>query len=89
MESEDTIKPIDVYTGKAWEVVVVRYLLNKDGIKTWLTNEKSDPIGKISNMPDAWETVTIKVSGLDYDRAKFIVAEYEKKAREDNFQIEP
>ncbi len=39
-------------------------------------------------LPSARDTVTIKVSNLDYDRDKLIVANYEKKAQEDKFNFE-
>jgi len=88
MESEDKIVPIDVFTGDAWEAVIIRYLLKKDGIRTWLTNKKSEGIGQKSDLPSAWESVTIKVSDLNYEKAKLIVAKYEKKAQDDKFKFE-
>ena len=87
-EPEDSIEHIVVYTGDAWEAVIIRYLLNKDGIKTWLINEKSESIEQTRELPSAWDSVTIKVSNLDYDRAKLIVANYEKKAQDDKFNFE-
>ena len=88
MGSENKIVTIDVYTGAAWEAVVIRYLLNKDGIKTWLTDENSDSIEQTRDLPSAWEPVTIRVSSLDYDSAKLIVAKYELKAQDDKFNFE-
>jgi Putative prokaryotic signal transducing protein len=89
VKSEDKVAHINIYTGVAWEAIIIRYLLNNNGIKTWLTNEESEIIGQVSNLPYAWETLTIKISPLDYDRAKLIIANYEKHSQENKFQFEP
>lgn len=74
---------IVVYTGDAWEALIIRYLLNKDGIETWVTNKKFESVGQTSDLPDAWEPLTVKVSDLDYERAKLIVVKFEKNAQDD------
>ncbi len=88
MESQDKIVTINVYTGAAWEAVIIRYLLNKEAVKTWLTNGNSEDIEQIRDLPSAWDSVTIKVSNLDYDRAKLIVTKYEKKDQDEKFNFE-
>ncbi len=83
MKSENNIVKIDAYVGNAWEATIICDLLIKDGIKTWLTKKKSEKIRQKSDQYNAWDSVTIRVSELDYDRAKSIVANYEKEVQDD------
>jgi hypothetical protein len=76
---------------KRFNIIVALYAkraFQKEEIKIWLTNEKSELIRQVSNFPGVRETVTIKVSSLDYDRANLIVTNY-KKTLENKFPFEP
>ena len=88
MKIKNDIELLVVYTGEAWEVVILRNLLINAGIKTWLLDEKSELIGQTRHLPSAWKIVTIKVSSTDFDCAKLLVADYEKNAQEEKFKFE-
>ncbi|MGB8489582.1 MAG: DUF2007 domain-containing protein [Bacteroidales bacterium] len=76
----------EVYTGQAWEAALVKILLKNKGINVLLRKDKAAAAGESSLTFGAWDTVTVLVSDPDSEKAKQIIAEYEKKAAEDYFQ---
>ncbi len=87
--TKDNNLSVDIYTGKAWEAALVKNELKKEGIEAFLKNDTLSMISPTKKSPDSWRDVILVVSILDYDRAKLIVADYEKKSREDLFPTRP
>lgn len=81
MKIDYNTKLVTVYTGKAWEAMLVRHLLNKDGITAWMINKDPKNKAQKNELPHAWYIVKVKVSNMDYIKAKTIVDKYKKKSR--------
>ena len=81
MKIDHNIKQVTIYTGKAWEAILVRHLLNKDGIMVWIIKKDPEITAQKNDFPNAWYIVKVKVRDMDYSRAKIIVDKYKKKSR--------
>ncbi len=79
MKPEDNNVPVDIFTGSGWEAAMVKNLLENEGIEAFIKNENMSTIAPMYVSPGAWNTVTVTISGLDYEKARLIVEEYEKK----------
>lgn len=79
MKSKDEIVPVNIFTGNISEAGMVKNLLENDGIESFLRDEFTGTIAPWYISPGSWGSVTIVVSNKDYEKARQIVEQYEKK----------
>lgn len=78
MRKDDNI-PVSVFTGYDWEAAIVKHLLENEGIEAFIKDENLSTVAPMYVSSGSWGTVTVIVSGLDYEKSRPIVAEFEKK----------
>ncbi len=86
LDKKADITTVEVYTGQAWEAALIKILLKNKGIYVLLRKDKASSGGKGSPEHGSWDTVTALVADSDFEKAKQIIAEYQRKAGEDYFQ---
>jgi hypothetical protein len=77
MESNIKIVPVEVYTGILWEAEMVKNILENEGIEAFVNDEFIGTIAPFYITPGLG-SVKVVVSNLDFDKAKLVVAEFEK-----------
>lgn len=84
MKPKDENVPVDIFTGSGWETAMVKHLLENEGIEAFIKDENMSTVAPMYVSPGAWGAVTVVISGLDYEKARLIVEEYEKKYSKKN-----
>jgi hypothetical protein len=77
METNIKIVPVEVYTGILWEAEMVKNILENEGIEAFVNDEFIGTIAPFYITPGLG-SVKVVVSNLDFDKAKLVVAEFEK-----------
>jgi hypothetical protein len=77
METNIKIVPVEVYTGILWEAEMVKNILENEGIEAFVNDEFIGTIVPFYITPGLG-SVKVVVSNLDFDKAKLVVAEFEK-----------
>ncbi len=78
MKPNNDIEPVEVFSGTIWDAEFVKSLLMNAEVDTFLTDENTGTLAPWYTAPGGAGSVKVVVSSLDYDKAKSIVAEYEK-----------
>ena len=78
MKPNNDIKPVEVFSGTIWDAEFVKSLLMNAEVDTFLIDENTGTLAPWYTAPGGAGSVKVVVSSLDYDKAKSIVAEYEK-----------
>jgi len=78
MKPNNDIEPVEVFSGTIWDAEFVKSLLMNAEVDTFLIDEHTGTLAPWYTAPGGAGSVKIVVSSLDYDKAKSIVAEYEK-----------
>jgi hypothetical protein len=79
MKSDKEINPIEIFAGSAMQANLVKSLLENSEIKAFLKDEYMGTLNPWHAAPGGVEAVKVFVSNLDYEKAKIVVQEYEKK----------
>ena len=78
MKPNNDIEPVEVFSGTIWDAEFVKSLLMNAEVDTFLIDENTGTLAPWYTAPGGAGSVKVVVSSLDYDKAKSIVAEYEK-----------
>ncbi len=78
MKPNNDIEPVEVFSGTIWDAEFVKSLLMNAEVDTFLIDENTGTLAPWYTAPGGAGSVKVIVSSLDYDKAKSIVAEYEK-----------
>jgi hypothetical protein len=84
MKPNNEIVPVEVFAGTIWEAELVKSLLENAEIETFLLDENTGTLAPWYTAPGGAGSVKVIVSNTDVNRAKMIVAEYEKNVSPDN-----
>ena len=84
MKTDDNIVPVEVFSGSIWEAEMVKSILENSEIETFLKDENTGTLAPWYTAPGGAGSVKVVVSSLDFDKAKFIVTEYENNIRTNN-----
>lgn len=83
MKPDNEIYPVIVFEGNDWEAAMVKSLLANAEIETFTRNERMGVIAPWDISAGGAGSVKVIVSNIDFDRAKEVVAEFEKAERKD------
>ena len=76
MKPDNTIRPVEVFTGTTWETALLKSMLDDAEIESYFSNEITGSLnGGVPN-PFLGGNITIVVSSNDYDVASRIVDEF-------------
>ncbi|HSN50198.1 MAG TPA: DUF2007-related protein [Bacteroidales bacterium] len=81
MNKDESITPVDVFSGTIWEVEMVKSLLENAEIEAFLKDENTGTLAPWYTAGGGAGSVTVVVSSLDYDNAIEIVNQYLKNIR--------
>lgn len=81
MKIKDRTKFIEIFSGLGWQAQMVKNMLENEGIESYIKDEIIGTIAPWYINPGAG-SVSVVISALDYDRARIIVDEYEKKQKD-------
>jgi hypothetical protein len=81
MTPNDEIVPVEVFAGTIWEAEMVKSLLENAEIETFLLDENTGTLAPWYTAPGGAGSVKVIVSNGDFEKAKVIVAEYEKNTK--------
>lgn len=81
MTKKNNVVPVEIFMGIVWEAEMLKNLLENEGIKAYI---KDDIIGTIAPFytTPGLGSVKLIVSSDDYEKAREIVAEFEKNRSE-------
>ncbi len=84
MTPNDSITPVEVYTGSVWEAELLRSILEDSGIYTHLQNSNLATIAPFQAAAGGAGPVSVVVSSTDVENALLIIEEFERnRLRED------
>ena len=83
MKPDNEIYPVIVFEGNDWEAAMVKGLLANAEIETFTRNERMGVIAPWDISAGGAGSVKVIVSNIDFDRAKEVVAKFEKAERKD------
>ena len=78
MKPNNDIEPVEVFSGTIWDAEFVKSLLMNAEVDTFLIDENTGTLAPWFTAAGGAGSVKVVVSSLDYDKAKSIVAEFEK-----------
>jgi hypothetical protein len=81
MKTEEEIYPVEVFDGNDWEASMVKSLLENAEIEAFIKDEKMGVLAPWNIAGGGAGSVKIIVSSVDFERAKEVVAEFEKAER--------
>jgi len=82
MNAENKNKPIEVFLGTQWEVTMVKSLLEKEQIESFVKDEIMGTLNPFYTSPGGSIQVKILVSSKDLDKSLKVINEYKKNAIE-------
>jgi hypothetical protein len=83
MKPNNEIEPVEIFSGTIWEAGLVRSLLENLEIETFLRDENTGAMAPWYTAGGGAGAVKVIVSNLDEEKAREIVAEFEKNMRTD------
>lgn len=78
MNSNQEIKPVEVFDGNQWEASLVKSLLDNAEIESFLKDERMGVLVPWNVAGGGAGAVKIFVSSLDYEKAIEVINQYEK-----------
>ncbi|MDT8402647.1 MAG: DUF2007-related protein [Bacteroidales bacterium] len=81
MKGNKDISPVEVFAGSFMQASLVKSLLEDTGIEAFLKDEYMGTLNPWHAAPGGVEAVKVFVSDRDYEKAKIVVREYERKTR--------
>lgn len=76
MGTSEITKPVEVFSGAAWQAEVIKTLLLDNDIQAYLGNEIWGMDAPIKNAPDMAGAVSVFVESEDFQDAKVVVERY-------------
>jgi len=83
MKTKNEIHSVKIFAGTAWQAGVIKSMLEGENIEAFLEDEFVGTIVPWWAAPGGAGAVKVIVSSLDADKARPIVAAYEKSLREE------
>ena len=83
MKPNNEIEPVEIFSGTIWEAELVRSLLEDSEIETFLRDENTGAMAPWYTAGGGAGAVKVIVSNLDEEKAREIVAAFEKNMRTD------
>jgi len=80
---EDDLEPVMVYSGSIWEAELLKSILEDAEIETFLRDEFTGTLAPWYTAPGGSGSVGVVVSSADFEKARNIVLEFERKLREE------
>jgi len=77
MKTDKENKPLEVFAGTAVQATLVKSLLENAEIDAYLKDEFTGVLYPWHTSPGGVGAVKVVVSGVDYERARMVVDEYE------------
>ena len=84
MHTDKEIEPVEIFAGTTWQAGMVKSLLEDAEIEAFLIDEIVGTLSPWYTAPGGAGSVKVVVSKLDYDKAKSVVEDYEKKVKKNN-----
>ncbi|HAH23408.1 MAG TPA: hypothetical protein DCL77_06585 [Prolixibacteraceae bacterium] len=81
MKPDNEIYPVVVYEGNEWEAAMVKSLLANAEIEVFTRDERMGAIAPWYSSPGGAGSVKLIVSNVDLEKAREVVAEFEKAER--------
>jgi len=78
MKNDVNIFPVEVFDGTQWEASLVKSLLDNAEIESFLNDERMGVLAPWNVAGGGAGSVKISVSSVDLERAKEVIAQYEK-----------
>jgi len=78
MNKDQEIYPVEVFDGNDWEASMVKSLLDNAEIESFIKDEKMGVLAPWNVAGGGAGSVKIFVSNVDYEKAKEVIAQYEK-----------
>lgn len=76
MATTDNIKPVEVFSGTAWQAEIIREMLLDNEIESYLGDEIWGLDTAMQSTPDNGSAVKVFVDREDYNEARIIVERY-------------
>ncbi len=83
MDTNNNIKPVEVFSGTQWEATMVKSLLENEQIKSFVKDEIMGTLNPFYTSPGGFIQVKVMVSGNDFDKSILVIKEYKKNAEEE------
>jgi hypothetical protein len=81
MYADKRTEPVEIFAGTTWQAALVKSLLDDAEIEAFLENEIIGTLFPWVTAPGGAGSMKVFVSKLDYEKAKSVVEEYEKKKK--------
>ena len=78
MKTKNEPSPIEIFAGTTWQAEMVKSLLENTEIDVFIKDGIIGTLAPWWTAPGGAGSVTVFVSNMDYEKAKSIVANYEK-----------
>jgi len=78
MKTENEIYPIEIFDGDQWEASLVKSLLDNAEIESFIKDGRMGVLAPWNVSPGGAGPVKIFVSSVDLEKAKEVIAQYEK-----------
>ena len=82
MDTNQEIYPVEVFDGNDWEASMVKSLLDNAEIEAFVKDGKMGVLAPWNVAPGGAGSVKIFVSNVDLEKAKEVIAQYERAERE-------
>lgn len=81
MKTDESIEPVEVFAGNAWEVGLVRSLLENAEIEVFMKDEILGTLTPWWTAPGGAGAISVFVASTDYEKATEIISAYEKNIK--------
>ncbi len=83
MDSNEQIRPVEVFCGTLLEAEMVKNFLARAGIKAYLNDEFIGVLAPWYTAPGGAGAVKVVVSSVDYEEGRLLVKKYEDNRKKD------
>ncbi len=83
MDTNNDIKPVEIFSGTQWEATMIKSLLENEQIESFIKNEIMGTLNPFYTSSSGSLQVQLMVSSNDFDKSLNVVKEYKKNAEEE------